>query len=451
MLGHLASSAPSEPSEDSNSVHSTGLSVADIQELDQVWSGHRVGFELLTYPPYQYVAYYDANRQMTIAQRRLDSKEWVYNKLPSYVKWDSHNYIVMAVDQEGYVHVSGNMHVSPLIYFRSTAPHDIATLEVAAMTGEKEDRTTYPAFMKNADGDLIFNYRDGSSGNGVTYYNIYDTDTRSWSRLVDRSILDGESRMNAYHRGPTLGPDGYYHMSWVWRDTIYCETNHDLSYARSRDLVHWETAAGEPLTLPLTIETPGLIVDPIPVEGGILNGSGKIGFDSKGRVVLTYHKFDEAGNTQLYHARVEDGRWHFYQTTNWEHRWYFSGGGSLGEADVRHGNVSPAEEGLLELSVSHVKYPSGTYLLNEDDFSVSAIKKKDPAEQAFYRKLYRKQSNFPGINSVRAYDKGKDLDPSEKYILQWETLPAFRDVARPKPWPEPSTLRLFKVNLDGEK
>ncbi|MBC2596006.1 BNR-4 repeat-containing protein [Ruficoccus amylovorans] len=436
------------PVVDSDESKPTPPQLLDAQELDNVWSGHRVGFYLLTVPPYQYVAYYDADRQMTIAQRRLDSSDWTYKRLPSKLGWDSHNYIVMALDKEGYIHVSGNMHVNPLVYFRSTQPYDVTTLEAAPMTGRDEQRVTYPRFMKNADGDLVFYYRDGSSGNGVNYYNIYDTDTQKWKRLIDRSILDGESMMNAYPLGPTLGPDGYYHMSWVWRDTVDCETNHDLSYARSRDLVHWETAAGEPLKLPLTIETPGLIVDPIPVEGGIINGSGKIGFDSKGRVVLTYHKFDEQGNTQLYHARWEDDHWQFYQTSDWDYRWYFSGGGSIESTDVRHGSVAPAGKGLLKEQISHVKYPSGEYLLSEEDFSVVDILKPDPAEQAFYRKLYRVESDFPGMKTVRAYDQGEDLNPGEKYILQWETLPPNRDVARPKPWPEPSPLRLFKVSVD---
>jgi len=60
--------------------------------------------------------------------------------------------------------------------------------------------------------------------------------------------------MNAYCSRPALGPDGRFHMTWVWRDTPDCATNHDLSYARSADLVHWETGGGEPLKLPLGLQ-----------------------------------------------------------------------------------------------------------------------------------------------------------------------------------------------------
>lgn len=32
----------------------------------------------------------------------------------------------------------------------------------------------------------------------------------------------------------------------------------------------------------MTLQTSDVIVDPIPAEGGIINGSGKVGFDSQG-------------------------------------------------------------------------------------------------------------------------------------------------------------------------
>jgi hypothetical protein len=41
----------------------------------------------------------------------------------------------------------------------------------------------------------------------------------------------------------------------VWRDTPACETCHDISYIRSRDMVHWENAAGKPLALPIKLAT----------------------------------------------------------------------------------------------------------------------------------------------------------------------------------------------------
>ncbi|MEE2629143.1 MAG: BNR-4 repeat-containing protein, partial [Candidatus Latescibacterota bacterium] len=178
-------------------------------------------------------------------------------------------------------------------------------------------RCTYPVFMHGpqglseegaAPGDadpLVFYFRDGQSGNGVNYYNRYDELTRSWSRLVDTPILDGMDAMNAYARKPEPGPDGYYHMVWMWRDTPDCATNHDISYARSRDLVQWEAGDGSALELPITIKNRAAIVDPSPPGGGLINMCQSLGFDSQHRPIVSYHRHDENGHTQAFAARVE--------------------------------------------------------------------------------------------------------------------------------------------------
>jgi hypothetical protein len=88
-----------------------------VMDIGTVPSDFPVGFCLLTSGKSQYVAYYDAERRMTIAKRNLDSNQWQYQPLPSKVGWDSHNYITMAVDKDGQLHVSGNMHCVKLIYF----------------------------------------------------------------------------------------------------------------------------------------------------------------------------------------------------------------------------------------------------------------------------------------------------------------------------------------------
>ena len=61
------------------------------------------------------------------------------------------------------------MHCVPLIYFRSQKPADITTLKRLPMTGEEEQQCTYPRFLTDADGNLLFNYRSGSSGQWKTF------------------------------------------------------------------------------------------------------------------------------------------------------------------------------------------------------------------------------------------------------------------------------------------
>ena len=64
---------------------------------------------------------------MTVGVRKLDSDKWHFVKLPERVGWDSHNSITMTPDDDGHLHLSGNMHCVPLIYFRTKKPLDIDT------------------------------------------------------------------------------------------------------------------------------------------------------------------------------------------------------------------------------------------------------------------------------------------------------------------------------------
>ncbi len=432
--------------------------VISVAEIDRVWAGHRVGFCLRTAGAWQFVAYYDADRRMTVAARQVDGETWqrvhihaAQPDAPGYkakvtstrLGWDSHNSVTLAVDGDGYLHLSGNMHVNPLTYFRSRRPWDISSFEQQfSMIGRNEERCTYPRFLTDLRGDLIFHYRDGSSGNGVEIFNKWNRKERRWVRMLDRPLTDGQGRMNAYLQEPVLGPDGRFHLSWVWRDTPDCKTNHDLSYAVSEDLVHWRTAAGDPIELPITIDTPGVIVDPVPVEGGIINGTGKVGFDGQGRVILAYHKFDQAGATQAYCARWEGEGWSIHQVSDWTYRWWFEGGGSIIN-DLNLGQVTVLPSGGLALDYWRRQEGAGRWLLDEETLRPLATW---PSATPLPEPLMKPNSDFPGMEVRIAEDEGAGPDPARRYVLRWETLPPNRDRPRTGPLPEPSPLRLYTVN-----
>lgn len=409
--------------------------VEHVLDVAAVWSGHPVGFELLTQNGRQFVAFYDADRRMTVAWRTLDSKQWKFVRLPSEVKWDSHNYITMAIDDEGYLHLSGNMHVQPLVYFRSAKPYDPGSLQrVDRMVGLNEERCTYPVFFRGPAGAFIFTYRDGRSGNGNQVYNVYDPRSREWRRLLDTPFTDGEGQRNAYIHGPVLGPDGYFHMVWTWRESPDCSTNHDLSYARSKDLIHWETSGGRPLSLPIRLST-AEIVDPVPVRGGLINGNTRIGFDSRRRVVISYHKHDAAGNTQIYCARPEDGKWKIYQVSHWNYRWEFHGGGSI-HFEIRVGEVKVTPAGLV-LDYSHDVFGAGRWKLDERDLRVV---EQLARPRLWPEELDKVESSWPGMTVQVRRSKG---DPS--FLMRWETLGPNRDRPREGPPPPPSMLRVYKM------
>lgn len=413
------------------------------QTIDTVWAGHPVGFSLLTHPPYQFAAYYDASRQMVVASRRLDEDTWTFQSLPEHVTWDSHNYITMTVDDADQLHLSGNLHVDPLVYFRTKSPLDITTLErVEKLIGTEEDRMTYPRFFSGPVGEFIFTYRDGSSGAGNQIYNVYDEETESWNRLLDKPLTDGGGAMNAYIDGPRLGPDGRYHCVWVWRNTSDCATNHDVSYMRSADLRNWENARGEALKLPVTIDSPGTIVDAVPPGGGLINGNAKLGFDAEDNPVVTYHKYDENGHSQVYNARWTGEDWDITPATGWDTRWEFSGGGSI-EFKVRVRPIRVGSDGTITQDWTHWELGRQRWQLDPD--TLAPIKRVSMKSSVPSITLGPIRSEFSGMMIKTTGDSGSSGDASRRYLLRWETLGPHRDRPREKPWPEPSRLELYTI------
>ena len=418
--------------------------IKESLDIANVPSGFPVGFSLLTTGERQYVAYYDEQHNMTIASRNLDSNKWQYQILPTVVGWDSHNYITMAVDQDGHLHISGNMHCVKLIYFRTDVPGDITTIKRYTMTGKAEDRATYPKFMTDQKGELIFNYRDGGSGNGKRIYNKYNRATRSWSRLLDKPLLDGQGKRNAYPMGPVRGPNGWFHIVWVWRDTPDCATNHHLSYARSKDLLAWETASGEKVDLPITLGNKSLYVDPVPSGGGIINGCERLIFDTDNRPVITYHKSDANENMQIYATRFEEDNWVVHQLTDWSMPVKFNGRGSMGFIGIRINVPTRVEPGILTMTYRHRDYGSGRLVIDEK--TLRPIDRKITIPREYPAEMGRRQIDFEGIGIRRASDIGDSGEAGIRYILQWETLGRNFDRPRKPPLPKPGMLRLYKLS-----
>ncbi len=428
----------------SETVNAPPFVIAESLDIAEVPSGFPVGFCLLTAGKHQYVGYYDKDHRMTIASRSLDSKKWQYQILPTKVGWDSHNYITMAVDRDGQLHVSGNMHCVKLIYFRTDIAGDITTLKKYAMTGKAEDRVTYPKFLTDQMGDIIFNYRDGGSGNGMRIYNKYDRATRTWSHLLDKPLLDGQGKRNAYPLGPVRGPKGWFHIVWLWRDTPGCATSPPLSFARSKDMIDWETAAGDKVELPMTLGNKLLCVDPVPSGGGIINGCEKLIFDTDNRPIITYHKADANGNMQIYATRFEEDGWALHRLTDWSKPVKFSGYGSMGFIGISISEPTRAAPDILTMTYRHRDYGNGRLVIDEK--TLRPIDRKITLPRQYPPEMSKRQIDFEGINIRRAEDIGTNKEAGVRYILQWETLGRNFDRPRKPPLPKPGILRLYKLS-----
>ncbi|MBI1337353.1 MAG: PEP-CTERM sorting domain-containing protein [Phycisphaera sp.] len=245
----------------------------------------------------QFVAFYEPDTtandgydgHVVIARRTISSDAWTLsetNFLSNNIT-DSHDVISIAVDGDGIMHMSWGMHANQgggTNYAKSTASvlspgssiSFTSNLGSTGMTGN-ETQVTYPEFVKLADGDLLFFYRNGVSGNGDLRLNRYDTATDTWS-VVKQPLIDGyvsgvdSETTNAYWNTPTVDSEGKIHLSWLFRSSSSTfQTNHGLYYAVSEDDgVTWKKDDGTPYAGTITQSTSDLVVS-IPQNYSYIN------------------------------------------------------------------------------------------------------------------------------------------------------------------------------------
>lgn len=307
---------------------------ADVQLLPigEAWAQNSVNVTVFRNDPItthgdrQYASYYNADGRVVIAERRIGETEWksTVTDLKGKVT-DAHNVISMIADGEGYLHLSWDHHGNPLRYARSKTPGsmDFTTMP---MTGKTETNVTYPQFFKQANGNLIFMYRNGSSGRGNLAVNAYDAKTQTWTQLHDK-LIDGENQRNAYWQA-CVDNQGSIHVSWVWRTSGDVATNHNLCYARSDDGgVTWKKSDGTAYAMPITAGTAEL-ASAIPQKHELINQTSMC-TDTDGRPVLaTYFRPPGTKIVQYFIIRHDGKAWKTTPVTDRKTAFSLSGGGS---------------------------------------------------------------------------------------------------------------------------
>ncbi|MEO0476204.1 MAG: BNR-4 repeat-containing protein [Planctomycetota bacterium] len=257
----------------------------------------------------QFLTYYEPTADggnVIIARRTIGQNNWIQTET-SFVSNnidDNHNIIAMAVDGDGIMHLSWGMHAKqqqgqPYNYARSTGSvltpgqqiQLTPNLEHTAMPGIGDvTRVTYPEFVNLPDGDLLYFFRSGGSGNGDMQLNRYDVDTNTWSALhldlLDGNATQNNTTANAYWNTPTLDDDGNLHLSWLYRRSASgLQANRDLHYAVSPDGgVTWLKDDGTPYSTPITQDTADVVI-PIPENSSYIN-STSMAVDQNSRPVI---------------------------------------------------------------------------------------------------------------------------------------------------------------------
>jgi hypothetical protein len=275
----------------------------------------------------QYIAYYDSAQRLVIGKRKLGSTKWELQTTPYSGKaTDAHNTISIITDGEGYLHVSWDHHNNELRYARSVKPGSLTLTSKLPMTGKKESKVTYPEFYRLPNGNLLFLYRDGGSGNGNLMLNQYDAKTKQWTQLQD-GWINGEGQRSPYWQ-MAIDKAGTIHLSWVWRESPDVASNHDMGYACSKDGGRtWEKSTGQKYTLPVTAANAEYACY-IPQNSELINSTSMSTDDAGHPYIATYWR-DSSNNIPQYRMVYNDGqRWIAQQVSHRTTPFSLSGSGT---------------------------------------------------------------------------------------------------------------------------
>jgi hypothetical protein len=146
-------------------------------------------------------------------------------------------------------------------------------------------------------------------------------------------------------------------------------------------------------------------------------------------MVIAFHKYDAAGNTQMFVARREARGWRVVQASDWKgFRWDFGGTGSL---DFRLRVGTPVTEGKT--------------------LRVPVVRDGKPVDLLLDGETLARVGERPGVTladrlaariGVPAGMQLNTVEDASGVATAWATLPPNRDLPRTE-IPEPQTLRLI--------
>lgn len=282
---------------------------------------------LVSFREVQYAAYYDHDQYLVLAKRKLNSPTWEIQRTDyKGDAADAHKSISIMVDGSGILHVAWSQHNNLLNYANSLTAGSLKLSAKKSMLGDLEDKVSYPEFYKLPNGDLLFLYRDGGSGNGNLVINRYVLKTRQWRR-IQRNLIDGEGQRNAYWQ-VAIDVKGVIHISWVWRESPDVASNHDLCYAKSADGgLTWQKSDGEPYQLPIRAGNAEYALK-IPQKSELINQTSMFADAHGGVFIATYWRKEKESVPQYHLVYHTDGNWKVNDLNFRKTPFSLSGGGT---------------------------------------------------------------------------------------------------------------------------
>ncbi|KQM71435.1 neuraminidase [Pedobacter sp. Leaf216] len=291
------------------------ISVAQNAQLSTIagngWANNSVNTvifrknALVTFKGFQYAAYYDSAQHVVLAKRKSGTANWItQTTLYKGDATDAHKSISIMVDGDGFLHIAWGQHNNNLNYAKSVSAGLLTLGNKQPMLSVKENKVSYPEFYKLANGDLLFFYRDGGSGNGNLMINRYSLQTKKWTRVQD-GMINGEGERNAYWQ-VAVDLVGTIHLSWVWRESPDVASNHDLCYAKSTDGgLTWLKSTGEKYAMPITATNAEYALK-IPQKSELINQTSMFA-DAKGNVFIAGYWHDVNESVPQYHLVFKTG------------------------------------------------------------------------------------------------------------------------------------------------
>ncbi|MCR2804709.1 BNR-4 repeat-containing protein [Paenibacillus soyae] len=280
------------------------------------------GGSIVTYNGYQYTVYYNSDRHVCVARRASGSEAWEIAELTDYLftSIDTHNYATLGISSDGVIHLTFDHHANDLHYRSSQQgiANNPAQVQWSSslfgpvtnqLSGNTITDLSYPTFVQAPNGNLLFMYRTRGSGNGWRFLATYDSASHGWTlngKMIHSSgtyvgsYTGTSTQRGNYPLGFVFDQNGRLHMPFIWRETPDAMSNHDINYMYSDNHgLTWKNISGTVVSQTgstyATVESPGIIVSPIPQRRGLVNSNfNTADADAAGRIhFMSQHMPDD--------------------------------------------------------------------------------------------------------------------------------------------------------------